>query len=126
MAIAVVGMLDEREEGLGLIRDSIEKRGYDPILIDISMGTGAIKVSLEPDISSQDLARTGGTTIDKIKEMVARDRDKATSIMSESLGVKLTELHESGKLKGIIAVGGANLTVCIAWLHLVLAEILWI
>lgn len=111
MKIAVVGMLDEREQGLGLIRDCIEKRGHDPILIDISMGTGAIKVSLEPDISSQDLAGIGNTTIEKIKEMVTGERDRATSIMSESLGVKLAELQESGTLKGMIAVGGATGTM---------------
>ena len=51
MAIAVVGMLDEREQGLGIIKEEIEKRGQKAILIDISMGTGAIKYTLKPDIS---------------------------------------------------------------------------
>ena len=108
MAIAVVGMLDEREEGLALIRDYIEKRGHKAVLIDISLGTGAIKPSLKPDISNQDLAQSGGTTIDKIKGMWVKERDKATSIMSGILGGKFLELQESGSLQGIIAVGGAT------------------
>jgi hypothetical protein len=45
MAIAVVGMLDEREEALSIIRAHIEKRGHKSLLIDISIGTGAITSS---------------------------------------------------------------------------------
>ena len=38
MAIAIVGMLDEREEALRLIRERIEQRGHRAYLIDISVG----------------------------------------------------------------------------------------
>ncbi|MEE9612055.1 MAG: Tm-1-like ATP-binding domain-containing protein [Desulfatiglandales bacterium] len=106
MAIVVVGMLDEREEGLRLIRDHIEKRGHKTLLIDISIGTGAIISSLKAEITCEDLARACGTTIDKIKGMLAKERDKATSIMAEGLGKKLLDLHRSGELEGVIAVGG--------------------
>ena len=43
MSIAVVGMLDEREEGLRLIKGHIESSGHQTILIDITIGTGAIE-----------------------------------------------------------------------------------
>jgi uncharacterized protein (UPF0261 family) len=108
VAIAVVGMLDEREEGLRLIKDYIEKKGHEAILIDMSTGTGAAETSLIPEISNQDLAKSGGTTVDEIKGMLAKERDKANAIISKSLGDKFIELHESGRLKGIIAVGGAT------------------
>jgi len=111
MAIAVVGMLDEREQGLGIIKEEIEIRGHKSIVIDISMGTGAIKYTLKPDISSQDLIRTRRTTIEQLKGMLVKERSKATSIMSESLGEKLMELHASGDLCGLIAVGGATGTM---------------
>jgi len=74
MAIAVVGMLDEREEGLRIIKDYIERKGHEAILIDISTGTGAIDPSLKPEISKEDLAKNGGTTIDKIRGMLAKER----------------------------------------------------
>jgi len=47
MPIAVVGMLDEREEALKIIKDRIERRGHQACLIDISIGTGAIIPKLE-------------------------------------------------------------------------------
>lgn len=108
MAIAVVGMLDEREDGLRLIKDYIEKRGHKAILIDISIGTGAIETSLKPDISNRELAEDGGTTIEKIKGMLAKERDQANAIISKSLGGQFLELHDSGRLQGVIAVGGAT------------------
>ncbi len=106
MAIAVIGMMDEREPALRLIKEGIERRGHDTVLIDISIGTGAVDSSLEPDISCEDLARAGGTTAEGIREMLARERDRATEIMSHGLGKALVRLRDEGRLGGVIAVGG--------------------
>ena len=46
MSIVIVGMLDEREQVLKIIKDQIEKRGHKVILIDISIGTGGIAPSI--------------------------------------------------------------------------------
>jgi len=97
MAIAVVGMLDEREEGLGLIRDTIVKKGHKAVLIDISMGTGAIKYSLKPDIGIEDLIKNEGMTPEVIKGMLVKERKMVTSIISDGLGEKLLELNEKTK-----------------------------
>ena len=106
MAIAIIGMIDEREEALRLLKDRIEKRGHKPLLVDISIGTGAIMASLNPDITCKELARSGGTTIDSIKGMLAKERDQAIAMMTEGLSKKLLELYHSGELEGVIAVGG--------------------
>jgi uncharacterized protein (UPF0261 family) len=99
-------MLDEREEGLRIIKEHIERRGHKAIMIDITIGTGAITSSLQAEISCEDLAQAGGTTIDVIKEMLAKERDKATSIMATGLGKTLVDLYKAGELEGIIGVGG--------------------
>ena len=106
MAIVVVGMLDERDEALGIIKETIEKRGEKTLLIDISMGTGAIASAIKPQITCDDLAKEGGTTSEKIRDMLAKERDEATSIMAQGLGLKLLQLYRDGALQGIIAVGG--------------------
>ena len=51
MAIVIVGRLDEREAALSLIKEQIEKRKHKTILVDISIGTGAIVSSLKPDVT---------------------------------------------------------------------------
>jgi uncharacterized protein (UPF0261 family) len=106
MAIVIVGMLDEREEGLQIVKECIEGRGHKTILIDISIGTGAIISSLKADITCEELAQAGGTTLREIKDMLAKKRDEAISNMAEGLGKKLVDFHQAGELQGIIAVGG--------------------
>ena len=106
MAIAIVGMLDEREAGLTLIKDNIEQKGHKTLLIDISIGTGAIDSALKADITREEIALAGGTTIEAVRKMLAKERDKATSMVANGLGKKLLDLHRAGDLKGVIAVGG--------------------
>jgi len=106
MTVAIVGMLDEREAGLTLIKGHIEQRGQKTVLIDISMGTGAIDSALKADITCDEVALAGGAPIEGVREMLAKERDKATLTMAEGLGKRLLDLHEAGELKGVIAVGG--------------------
>jgi uncharacterized protein (UPF0261 family) len=106
MPIVVVGMLDEREEALRIIKDRIEKLGHQAILIDMSIGTGAIRPDLKPDVGSDELALLGGGTLETIKKRLSRERERAVSAMAEGLTKKVLELHQSGKLQGIIAIAG--------------------
>lgn len=111
MAIAVCGMLDERDLGLKLIREQIEKRGHTAIVIDFSIGTGGITPSLRADITCDDLAVAGGTTKDEIRATLTTQRDKITAAMGLGLGIKLEELHQAGRLQGVIAVSGMTGTL---------------
>jgi uncharacterized protein (UPF0261 family) len=106
MGIAIIGMLDEREEGLQLLKDRIEARGHKTTLLDISIGTGAIDSSLTADISCDELARAGGSTIEEIKGLMAKERKKATSLMSEGLRNTVLDLYNKGELQGVVAVAG--------------------
>ena len=106
MPIAIVGMLDEREEALRLIKEQIEKRGHQTILMDVSIGTGAIVSSLNVDVSCNEIAKLGGGTLEEIKRMLAKERDQATSIMAEGLTKKVLKLYKVGELTGIIAIAG--------------------
>ena len=111
MSIVIVGMLDEREEALKIIKEQIEKRGHKAILIDVSIGTGAIVSSLKADVTSEEIAHLGGGTTEQIKVMLARERGKATSMVAEGLAQKVTELYRANKLEGIIAIAGTTGTI---------------
>ncbi len=106
MALIIVGMLDEREEALKIIKERIEQRGHKTILIDISIGTGAIVSKLKPDVSSDELVRIEGSNIEEIRKMLAKERDKAISIVAEGLKKKVLELYKNGMLQGIISIAG--------------------
>jgi uncharacterized protein (UPF0261 family) len=106
MSIVIVGMLDEREGALKIIKEQIEKRGHETLLIDISIGTGAIVSSLKANVSCEEIAKLGGGTVEQIKGMLAKEREKATSMVAEGLAKKVTELYQAGKLNGMIAIAG--------------------
>ncbi|MFC1884048.1 Tm-1-like ATP-binding domain-containing protein [Thermodesulfobacteriota bacterium] len=115
MTIAVIGMLDEREEGLRLIKEQVEYQDHETILMDISIGTGAIESGLTPDIDSNMIAQAGGAEIEGVRQMLAKQRDQATATMADGLGKKLVELHRKGKIRGVIAVGGMTGTfICLS------------
>jgi uncharacterized protein (UPF0261 family) len=111
MAIAIIGMLDEREPAIKMLKEEIEKRGHKTILIDISIGTGGIVPSLEAQVTADDVARAGGSTAEEIRKMLLKERDKATSIMSSGLIKKVLELYRAGELNGVVAIGGMTTTV---------------
>jgi uncharacterized protein (UPF0261 family) len=100
MSIAIVGMLDEREPALRLIKDRIEQRGHKTCLLDISVGTGAIVPNLKADVSCQELVALAE------KSVAENRKSTATSIMAEGLKIKISDLYKSGELQGIIAITG--------------------
>mgnify|MGYP000585274923 FL=1 len=108
--IAVIGMIDEREPAIKLLKEEIEKRGHKTIVIDVSIGTGAIVPSLEAQVTDDDVARAGGSTAEEIRKMILKEREKATSIMSSGLVKTVLELHRAGRLDGVIAIGGMTTT----------------
>ena len=99
MSIAIVGMLDEREDALRIIKDCIEERGHKTCLIDISIGTGAIVPTLKPDVRCEELVALAGKSAGTSGEPPA-------SVMTEGLRAKVTALHGAGELEGIIAITG--------------------
>jgi uncharacterized protein (UPF0261 family) len=106
MAIAVVGMLDEREEALKLIKDQIEQRGHKALLIDISIGTGAIVPSLKADVSCRELVQLAGGPAEGVEAMLMGQRNKAISLMAEGLTRKISALHAGRDLQGVLAISG--------------------
>jgi uncharacterized protein (UPF0261 family) len=106
MSIAIVGMLDEREEALGLMKDRIEQRGHKALLIDISIGTGAIVPVLKADLGCRELVELGGGPSEGVGSMLMDRRDEVISIMSKGLMKKISTLLESRELEGIIAISG--------------------
>jgi uncharacterized protein (UPF0261 family) len=106
MAIAVVGMIDEREQALSLIMERIEQRGHKALLIDISIGTGAVIPSLEADISYSELSELGGGPSAGVAGYLPDRIEEAISIMAKGLTEKMLALHKSGDLQGMIAISG--------------------
>jgi uncharacterized protein (UPF0261 family) len=106
MSIAIVGMLDEREEAIEAIKAQIENRGHDTLVIDISIGTGAIMPLLKADVHHRELVALGGGPSEGVKGMLLDRRDKAIAVMADGLSKKIAALHSSQSIEGILAISG--------------------
>jgi uncharacterized protein (UPF0261 family) len=104
-------MMDERDVGLKLIKQHIQTRGHDAIVIDFSIGTGAIEPSFTADVTCDDISRAGGMTPEQVRSGFTKQRDAVTAAMAQGLAVTLSELHQAGRLQGVIAVAGMTGTL---------------
>jgi uncharacterized protein (UPF0261 family) len=111
MVIVIVGMLDERQDALALIKSRIERKGHRVLLVDISIGTGGIVPSLKADVSCEEIVRLVGKTIEEMKKMLVEERDSAALVLGEGIKRKVLELHGAGELDAILAIGGMTGTL---------------
>lgn len=99
--IAIVGTLDTKGEELKYVKELIERRGYKTVVID-----GGIlgQPLFRPDISREQVAEAAGTNL---KEVIALSGEgKAIAVMEKGAAKTVHELYSSGRLDGIIALGG--------------------
>ena len=106
MAVAIIGNLDEREGAIDIVKNEIERRGHETILINMSLGVGAVAPSPRGDVRGEEILRLAGATVEEVKGLFVVNREKALTVMAEGLTKKLLELHKNGELEGVIAIAG--------------------
>lgn len=103
--IVILSSLDTKGEEASYLKDLIESQGFKTILMDTSIGG---EPALQPDISSEEVARLGGGNIRDIR--ASRNTGQVTPIMIKGASTKVQELLAKGFLDGIISFGGASNT----------------
>jgi uncharacterized protein (UPF0261 family) len=102
--VAVLATLDTKGVEAGYIRDRLSEAGLHPLVIDC--GILGPPLGIEPDVSSDDVARRSGGSIGALRE--AGTRGRAVAAMRAMLGDLVAELHTNGGLAGAIGIGGAE------------------
>ena len=103
--IVILSSLDTKGAEARYLKDLIESQGFKTILMDTSIGG---EPALQPDISSEEVARLGGGNIRDIR--ASRNTGQVTPIMIKGASTKVQELLAKGLLDGIISFGGASNT----------------
>lgn len=100
--IAIVGTLDTKFEEMGFIRDFVQKKGHEPVIIDAGiMGT----VPFAPHISRDMVAEAAGMKLPDIQAL--GDEGRAIAVMAEGASRIVHSLYETGRIDAIISVGGS-------------------
>ncbi|MFF9016823.1 Tm-1-like ATP-binding domain-containing protein [Streptomyces sp. NPDC014870] len=104
MAIVVlVGTLDTKGLEYGWLRERLERRGVDVLVVD----TGVIGTPLIPaDVSRAEVARAAGVDLDGLRS--EGDRGAAVTAMARGAAEVVRRLHAEGRLHGVLALGGSG------------------
>jgi uncharacterized protein (UPF0261 family) len=104
--IVIIGTVDTKGDQLRFLKERIQSRGHEAILMDISMGGDP---SYQADITSEEIARLAGKDIEAIR--ASKDRLTITNAMSAGAQQKTLELLSRGELHGIVSLGGSTIAL---------------
>ena len=101
--IAVLGTFDTKGAEHGFVAGQIRGRGHSTILIDVgTFGEPALK----PDISRAEVTAAAG--VDYTAMAAKQDRGEAVAVMVKSAPVLVARLAATGRIQGIISLGGGG------------------
>lgn len=101
--VAIIATLDTKGEEVKYLKQQIEKKGKGVLLIDSGI-RGEPQV-VNPDISRETVAETGGFSIKQLQE---KDRGPAVEAMMEGVRKVVRKAYERGRFQGIISIGGQD------------------
>ncbi|MEY3176141.1 MAG: hypothetical protein RLZZ436_4055 [Planctomycetota bacterium] len=107
--IAVAGTLDTKGPDHAFVADCIRSHGFEPLLID--WGTQH-PPTVTPQISRAEVAAAGG--IDLATLSARGDRGECVAAMAAAAPALLSKLHTTGRISGVISLGGSSGTAIAA------------
>lgn len=104
--IVLVGTLDTKGLEIGYIRDKITERGHESIVVDAGL---LDEPKIEADIPREEVAKAGGKDLEELRQEAKKtsDRMQIIQIMIDGAAKMVKNLHDQGRLDGIISVGGS-------------------
>jgi len=106
--IVIICNLDTRGEDIIFVKQLIESRGHNALLLDFSMEEPP---PFSGDISCEEIAERGGLSIEKVRECYRVDRDRATENQIKGAAIIVDELLKAGQVHGVFGVGGGTATL---------------
>jgi uncharacterized protein (UPF0261 family) len=97
--VVLLGTLDTKGREYAFLRDRLREHGVDVLVVDAGVGE---PVGIEPDVPRTELVS------DAAGLWEAHDRGAAVTAMGEGAARVVRELHEQGRLDGILALGGSG------------------
>ena len=100
--IVLVGTLDTKGVEFGYVKEKIIEHGHRAIVVDVGVLGSPL---LEPDITHDDVAQAAGTTM---QDIISQGKEGlAIEQMTKGAASIIQGLYHSGKIDGIISLGGS-------------------
>lgn len=106
--IVVLCNLDARGGEIRFVKDLIEGRGHEAILLDFSLEEPP---PFPGDVTTEEVAARGGLGIAAVREKYRSDREAATANQIRGASAIVADLLKQGRVHGAIGIGGATATL---------------
>ena len=106
-SLVIVATLDTRGDEVAFLREIIEARGHDVLTIDVGvMGQPFVR----GDYTREAVAEAGGVPLQQLIDAAnaGADRKQATDVMTAGARKIVQELAATGRLDGIMSLGGST------------------
>jgi uncharacterized protein (UPF0261 family) len=102
MAVLLIGTLDTKGPEVGFVRDTIQSKGIDTLVLD----AGVLQPpAFPPDIPREDVFAAAGTTLAAVQQ--AGDRGKAIDAAARGTARLARDLHAQNRVHGVLGLGGS-------------------
>ena len=101
--VVIVGALDTKGEEYRFVRNLIQARGLETIVVDFGVLGDP---PFEPEIGNDAVARAGGGDIAVLR--ASKDKAEAMRVMSSGLARIVRDLYEAGRLGGVLGMAGSG------------------
>lgn len=102
-SILIIATLDTKGAEVLYLKRLIEESGHRCLVMD----TGTLNPpTFEADIDRNEVARAMGTTVEEI--LKARDKGMTIHLMCEGSARVVSKLYETGRIEGVVGLGGAQ------------------
>jgi uncharacterized protein (UPF0261 family) len=101
--IVLVGALDTKGKDFQFVRERILAEGIDVLVIDIGV---VDEPYFHPDITNAQVAFAGGSRIEWLR--ANKEKTEAMRVMTAGAVAIVKDLHQQGRLQGILGMGGTG------------------
>jgi uncharacterized protein (UPF0261 family) len=103
--VALVGTLDTKGAEYQWVADRLREHGVKVVVVDTGVGIGGSN-ALPVAVGADEVAGAAGASLDRLR--ADNDRGAAVSVMGTGAAVVLNRLLASGRLDGVLALGGSG------------------
>jgi uncharacterized protein (UPF0261 family) len=103
--ILIIANLDTRGAEFKMVKELIESKGHNALLLDFSMEQEPFFTG---DITCEEVANEGGLNIEQVRQYYRTEREKATENQIRGARKIVRRLMEEGKVRGVLGVGGGT------------------